>query len=37
MYEEENDDYNEHYGFYNREQQTWYFPEIINAINEETK
>lgn len=29
----ENDDYNEHYGFYNREQQTWYFPEILEAIN----
>lgn len=28
----ENDDYNEHYGFYNREQQTWYFPEILDAI-----
>lgn len=29
----ENDDYNEHYGFYNREQQTWYFPDILEAIN----
>ncbi len=29
----ENDDYNEHYGFYNREAQTWYFPEILEAIN----
>ena len=30
-------DYNEHYGFYNRQKQTWYFPEIINAINEGVK
>jgi endoglucanase len=30
-------DYYEHFGFYNRKQQTWYFPEILEAINEETK
>lgn len=24
--------YSELYGFYNREEQTWYFPEILNAI-----
>ena len=24
-------------GYYNREEQTWYFPEIINAINEGLK
>ena len=29
----ENDDYNEHYGFYNREAQSWYFPDILEAIN----
>ena len=33
----ENNQYDEHYGFYNREQQTWYFPDIIQAINEELK
>jgi len=33
----EGDKYDEHYGYYNRYDQTWYFPEIINAINEETK
>ena len=31
----EGNDYSEHYGFYNRYNQTWYFPEIIRAINEE--
>ncbi|MCR4741426.1 MAG: glycoside hydrolase family 5 protein [Treponema sp.] len=25
-------DYNEKYGFYNRRNQTWYFPEILDAI-----
>ena len=33
----EGNDFSEHYGFYNREKQTWYFPEIINAINEGVK
>ncbi len=33
----EDNKYDEHYGYYNREKQTWYFPEIIKAINEETK
>ena len=26
-------DYNEKYGFYNRRNQTWYFPEILEAIH----
>lgn len=30
-------DYSEKYGYYNRTKQTWYFPEIIAAINEEMK
>ena len=30
-------DYSEHYGYYNRRTQTWYFPEIINQIVESTK
>lgn len=25
-------DYNEHYGYYNRTEQTWYFPEILDAM-----
>ena len=33
----EGDEYGEHYGFYNRHNQTWYFPEIIDAINSEMK
>ena len=33
----EDNKYDEHYGYYNRTAQTWYFPEIIKAINEETK
>ena len=33
----ENDDYEEHYGFYNREKQTWYFPEILKAITDGSK
>lgn len=33
----EGDKYDEHYGYYNRHNQTWYFPEIIDAINDETK
>lgn len=33
----EGNEYGEHYGFYNRHDQTWYFPEIIAAINEELK
>ena len=28
-------DYNEHFGYYNREAQSWYFPEILEAIVEE--
>ena len=27
-----NNDYNEHYGYYNRSNQTWYFPEILEAM-----
>ena len=30
-------DYGEHYGYYNRQTQSWYFPEIINQIVEATK
>ena len=33
----EDNKYDEHYGFYNRYDQTWYFPEILNAIQEEVK
>ena len=29
--------YDEHYGFYNRKNQSWYFPEIIEAITQEVK
>lgn len=32
-----NNDYNEKYGYYNRREQTWYFPEILNAMIESTK
>ena len=28
----EGNQYDEHYGFYNRIEQTWYFPEILEAI-----
>lgn len=28
----EGEAYDEHYGFYNRTEQTWYFPEILDAI-----
>jgi endoglucanase len=31
----EDDKYDEHYGYYNRYDQTWYFPEIIETINSE--
>ena len=37
IWEVEGNEYGEHYGYYNRTAQTWYFPEIIKAINEETK
>ena len=37
VWEVEESDYNEHYGYYNRRTQKWYFPEIIKAINEEIK
>ena len=37
VWEVEGNDYNEHYGYYNRKAQTWYFPEIIKAINDEIK
>ena len=30
-------DFSEHYGYYNRNTQTWYFPEILDAINSEIK
>ena len=31
------DDYSEHYGYYNRYDQTWFFPDILDAIIEESK
>ena len=34
VWEVEGNEYGEHYGFYNRYNQSWYFPEIIKAINE---
>ena len=37
VWQVQNDDYSEHYGYYNRVNQTWYFPEIIEAINEEVR
>ena len=37
VWQVENDDYNEHYGYYNRTNQTWYFPEIIEAITQEVQ
>lgn len=30
-------DYSEHFGYYNRTKQTWYFPEIIAVIREEAR
>ena len=33
----EGDKYDEHYGYYNRMEQTWYFPEILEAIIAESK
>ena len=33
----EGNKYDEHYGFYNRKNQSWYFPEIIEAITQEVK
>ena len=35
VWEVKGNDYSEHYGYYNRNNQTWYFPEIIKAINDE--
>ena len=32
-----NNDYNEHFGYFNRREKTWYFPEILEAIKAETK
>ena len=37
VWEVEGTEYSEHYGYYNRRTQKWYFPEIIKAINEEIK
>lgn len=37
VWEVAGNDYSEHYGYYNRRTQKWYFPEIIKAINEEIK
>ena len=35
VWQVEDNKYDEHYGFYNRYNQTWYFPEILDAINSE--
>ena len=32
IWEVEGQAYDEHYGFYNRSEQSWYFPDILNAI-----
>ncbi len=32
VWEVTNNKYNEHYGFYNRDSQTWYFPSLIEAM-----
>lgn len=32
IHEVVNNDYSEHYGYYNRRTQQWYFPEILQAI-----
>ena len=37
VWEVEGHEYGEHYGYYNRYNQTWYFPEIIDAINDGLK
>ena len=36
VWEVKGNDYNEHYGYYNRYNQTWYFPDILDAIIEES-
>ncbi len=33
----EGEEYSEHYGYYNRYDQTWYFPEILDAIVKNSK
>lgn len=35
VWEVKGDDYSEHYGYYNRYDQSWYFPDILDAINSE--
>ena len=35
VWEVKGTEYSEHYGYYNRHTQTWYFPEILDAINSE--
>ena len=37
IWEVKENNFSEHYGYYNRYNQTWYFPEIIEAIIEEVK
>ena len=37
VWEVKENNYSEHYGYYNRYNQTWYFPEILDAIIEEAK
>ena len=35
VWEVKGKDYNEHFGYYNRSEQKWFFPEILDAIVEE--
>lgn len=37
VHEVHNNDYSEHYGYYNRTNQTWYFPEITKTLIDTTK
>ncbi len=37
IWEVEGNDYSEHYGYYNRYNQTWFFPEILDAIIKNSK
>ena len=37
VWEIKDNNYSEHYGYYNRYNQSWYFPEILDAINDEIK
>ncbi|MCR5764343.1 MAG: glycoside hydrolase family 5 protein [Treponema sp.] len=37
VWEIQGNKYDEHYGFYNRQNQTWYFPEILEAMINSTR